>query len=158
MRKRIYIETSIPSNYYTLRTSEAALTRKRLTRQWWSTYANRFILTSSATTILELGRGKSAATQNRINLLKSVEMLPITVEIIQIAQTYIGRRIMPQDPTGDALHLAVASFHEVDVILTWNCRHLANPNKLGLILQINREFGLPTPELTTPLDSLGGML
>ena len=64
---------------------------------------------------------------------------------------------MPQDPTGDALHLAVASFHEVDVILTWNCLHLANPNKLGSILQINREFGLPTPELTTPLDSLGGM-
>ena len=95
MRKRIYIETSIPSNYYTLRTSEAALTRKRLTRQWWSAYANRFILTSSATTILELGRGKSAATQDRINLLKSVEMLPITVEIIQIAQTYIGRGIMP---------------------------------------------------------------
>lgn len=157
MRKRVYIETSIPSNYYTLRTGEAALARKKLTRQWWNTYADRYILTSSATTILELGRGGSAATQTRIDLLKSVEMLPITVEIIQIAQTYIRRKIMPQDPTGDALHLAVASFHEVDVMLTWNCQHLANPNKLSLITQINREFGLPTPELTTPLDYLGGI-
>ena len=63
---------------------------------------------------------------------------------------------MPRDPLGDALHLAIASFHEVDALLTWNLAHIANPNKLDFIIQINRELGLPTPELITPLDYLEG--
>ena len=36
---------------------------------------------------------------------------------------------MPQDPQGDALHIAIASFHNVDALLTWNFAHIANPNK-----------------------------
>lgn len=63
---------------------------------------------------------------------------------------------MPRDPHGDALHVAIASFHHVDAILTWNFAHIANPNKIHLIQGINHELGLPTPELTTPLDYFGG--
>ena len=63
---------------------------------------------------------------------------------------------MPQDPLGDAFHLAIASFYRVDALLTWNLAHLANPNKFDYIVEINHELGLPTPELTTPLDYSGG--
>jgi hypothetical protein len=56
--------------------------------------------------------------QKRLSLLDSVVMLPITEEIIEIAQIYIDKLVMPNDPTGDALHLAVASFHKADVLLT----------------------------------------
>ncbi len=63
---------------------------------------------------------------------------------------------MPHDPFGDAHHLAIASFHKLDALLTWNCLHLANPNKLDVISQINHELGLPTPELITPLTYYGG--
>ena len=63
---------------------------------------------------------------------------------------------MPNHPSGDALHLAVTSFHQVNALLTWNCKHLANANKIDLIRKINEELGLPTPELTTPLNYLGG--
>ena len=59
-------------------------------------------------------------------------------------------------PTGDALHLALASFHRVDVLWTWNCLHLANPNETDHIRLVNYELGLPTPLLTTPLNYLGG--
>ena len=57
---------------------------------------------------------------------------------------------------GDALHVAIATVHSADAILTWNLAHIANPNKLHLIQQINHELGLSTPALTTPLDYLGG--
>ena len=63
---------------------------------------------------------------------------------------------MPRGPLGDALHLAITSFYKVDTLLTWNLAHLANPDKIDFIIQINRELGLPTPELATPLDYLGG--
>jgi hypothetical protein len=57
---------------------------------------------------------------------------------------------MPADDAGDAAHLAIASYHGVDYLLTWNCRHLANANKFAHIREINRRLGLLTPELVTP--------
>ena len=154
--KRIYIDTSIPSSYYTLRPDEDALAKQRRTRQWWNEYANQFSLTSSIAVIGELTRGRSEATQMRRALIESIELLPITDQIQQIAQIYIDRLIMPQDPRGDALHVAIASFHNVDAILTWNLAHIANPNKIDLVKQVNNELGLATPDLTTPLDYFGG--
>ncbi|RKU14901.1 hypothetical protein C6501_07415 [Candidatus Poribacteria bacterium] len=151
MQKRIYIETTIPSSYYTLRTDEESLIRQKLTRQWWSEYADIFTLTSSSAVVAELERGSRQATLDRLALLEGIEMFKPTVESVQIAQIYIDRLIMPKEPQGDALHLAIASFQQIDVILTWNCAHLANPNKFNFIARINRELDLTTPELKTPL-------
>ena len=156
MQKRIYIETTIPSSYYTLRTDDVSLDRQKLTRQWWDEYAELFILTSSTAVETELRLGTGKTTQDRLALLAGVEIYDPTIEILQIAQIYIDRLIMPKAPQGDALHLAIASFHQVDAMLTWNCTHLANPNKFDFIARINRELGLTTPELKTPLDYLGG--
>ena len=156
MNKRIYIETTIPSFYHTLRTDDESRVRQKWTRQWWNEYADEFILTSSVAVIEELSEGTSEKTQQRLDLLKDVELLSITDEIELIARIYIERLIIPTDPSRDALHLAVASFHNVDALLTWNCKHLANANKINLIRQINQELSLPTPELTTPLNYLGG--
>lgn len=155
-QKRIYIETSIPSAYYTLRTDEGSLARQRVTQQWWDVYADLFILTSSPAVIEELSDGTSEKTRDRIALIANLEILPITAEILQITQIYIDRLIMPQDPSGDALHLAISSFHNMDALLTWNQSHIANANKISLIQQINQELGLVTPELTTPLNYSGG--
>lgn len=156
MQKRIYIETTIPSSYYTLRTDEESLIRQKLTRQWWDEYTNQFILTSSTVVVQELRRGSEQITLKRISLLEGAELFDPTLEISQIAQIYMERLIMPQEPQGDALHLAIASFYRVDILLTWNCTHLANPNKFDFITRINRELGLTTPELKTPHDYLGG--
>lgn len=62
---------------------------------------------------------------------------------------------MPADPTGDALHLALASFHKCDFLVTWNCRHLANANKFGHIRRVNQLLDLYVPVLATPLEMLG---
>ena len=147
MPKRIYIETTIPSAYYTLRTDAESLDRQKLTRQWWNEYANLFTLTSSTAVIDELKEGSRQVTLERLALLDSVEMFNPTVESVEISQIYIEKLIMPQKQGGDALHLAIASFHQVDAILTWNCMPLANPNKFDFIARINRELGLTIPEL-----------
>ena len=61
-------------------------------------------------------------------------------------------QLVPNDPSGDALHLALASFYKSDVLLTWNCRHLANPNKWEHMRAINYALGLQLPLVTTPLN------
>jgi hypothetical protein len=62
---------------------------------------------------------------------------------------------MPADPAGDALHLALASYHKCDFLVTWNCQHLANANKFGHLRRVNGMLGLYVPVLATPLQLLG---
>jgi len=154
MLKRIYIETSIPSFYYTSRTDAQSIARTEWSREWWEKYANKFELTSSVAVIDELQQGKSKHTENRLILLDKLSLLEINQEIIDIAKIYIDHLVMPNDPKGDALHLAIACYHKIDSLLTWNCKHIANANKLDHIRQINFQIGLSTPILATPLNYL----
>ncbi len=156
MKTRVYIETTIPSFYYTLRTDTESVARMNWTRQWWSEFAPEFTLVSSPAVVAELRRGAGETTGQRISLLKDVELLEVTDQVEDVANVYIDRLVMPDDPGGDALHLALASVHRVDVLLTWNCRHLANPSKMEHIRLVNYELGLPMPLLTTPLNYLSG--
>lgn len=78
-------------------------------------------------------------------------MLKITPAVAETVQVYIRHKLMPANPGGDALHLALASHYECDFIVTWNCKHLANPNKFAHIRNINGVLGLSVPEIVTPL-------
>ena len=78
----------------------------------------------------------------------------MTEPVAEIVEAYITRKLMPNDPTGDALHLALASFHRGDVLATWNCRHLANASKFDHIRRVNGILGLMVPSLVTPLELL----
>ena len=62
---------------------------------------------------------------------------------------------MPRDLSGDALHLALASYHKCDYLLTWICKHLANPNKFQHIRVVNTVLGLYVPVITTPNQLIG---
>jgi hypothetical protein len=62
---------------------------------------------------------------------------------------------MPADPAGDALHLAPASYHKCDFLVTSNCRHLANANQFAHLRPLNTLLGLFVPALVTPLELLG---
>jgi len=156
MAERVYIETTIPSFYHTLRSDVESVARMHWTRQWWAEYAPQFELFTSPAVILELQQGSGEKTAERLELIAELALLEINDAVEQIMATYIERHVMPNDPGGDALHLATASYYQMDVLLTWNCRHLANPNKMGHIRVVNRELGLTTPLLTTPLNYVGG--
>ena len=150
-----YIETSIPSFYFTGRTDPLSISRQHWTRQWWSTIGGGFDLFSSPAVTVELNRGSLEHLKiQRIAILDNLEMLEINTDVLEIAKIYIERLLMPDDADGDALHLAIASYHNMDVLLTWNCKHLANPRKFGDIGKLNGELGLSVPLITTPLNYL----
>lgn len=88
--------------------------------------------------------------------MEKLPLVTIEPEIAAIVQAYIHHNIMPENPLGDALHLALASFHKCDFLLTWNCKHLANDNKFGHIRIVNNLLDLHNPLLVTPLELLGG--
>jgi len=156
MQERVYIETTIPRFYHTARTDAESVARSNWTREWWAKYSTIFKLVTSTAVIVELRGGTHLLAQDRIELLNSVELLGITDEVREIVKIYISKKVMPSDPFGDAMHVALASFHGVGVLLTWNCLHLANPNKAHHLRLVNYELGLASPIITTPLNYLSG--
>lgn len=153
--RTVYIETSIPSTYCEQRTEAKMVARRDWTRDWWDNHRKSYRIVTSDPVLDELTRADHPFKQEKIDLLAGVELLPLPDGIEEIVEAYVERYVMPRDPTGDALHLALASYHGCDVLLTWNCQHLANLNKLGHIRRVNTILGLHVPQLVTPLELLG---
>jgi predicted nucleic acid-binding protein len=116
----------------------------------------RYRLVTSEAVIDELEKGIPEHAEARLELVAALPLLAVETAIAQIVAAYIRHQLMPADPTGDALHLSMASYHKCDFLLTWNCLHLANANKFGHIRRINTMLGLFTPTIVTPLELLGG--
>ncbi len=100
--------------------------------------------------MLELKNPVYPNWQKVVKLVEKCNFLEYNKDIEGVIKTYIDHKIMPLDESGDAAHLAIASYHEVDFLLTWNCKHLANVNKLEHIQKINMRLGLLTPLIITP--------
>jgi predicted nucleic acid-binding protein len=153
MRKRVYIETSIPSFYCETREEPDMVARREWTRAWWDTRLSYEPVTSDAVRY-ELERGDFPGKEDALAMIADLLCLELAEEIEEIIEAYTAHKLMPVDPLGDALHLALASFHRCDYLLTWNCRNLANPNKFGHIRIMNGMLGLFVPELVTPYQLL----
>jgi predicted nucleic acid-binding protein len=152
---RAYVETTIPSFYYEERTAPDIVARRDWTHRWWASAAARYELVTSPAVLDELAEGRPDRSAQRLALVRDLPVLAVEPPIIEIVQAYVRHRVMPADPGGDALHLALASYHRCDFLVTWNCRHLANANKFGHIRRLNVLLGLFVPALVTPLELLG---
>lgn len=126
--------------------------RRDWTRTWWRLASARHDLVTSAAVIEELERGDYPARRECLELVSRLPVLAVDPAVIDIVEAYIIRHVMPADPAGDALHLALASYHRCDFLVTWNCRHLANANRFGHIRRVNTLLGLFVPSLVTPLE------
>ncbi len=155
MRKSVYIETSIPSCYYEVRTDPQSIARKNWTQTWWHVEKANYEVVTCVGVIQELQRGNHPKKTEKLSLISEMTILPVSQEIVEIVDVYISNLVMPADPSGDALHLAVASYHKMDILLTWNCKHIANVKKLDHIRRVNAKLGLATPLLMTPLNLIG---
>lgn len=152
MRTVVYVETSVLSFYHEVRTDPDMVARRQWTRAWWSVAAERHELVTSPAVIDELERGDYPCRQECLELIGPLPVLAIKAPVMDIVEAYIARHVMPAAPAGDALHLALASFHRCDFLVTWNCKHLANANKFGHIRRVNTLLGLYVPSLVTPLE------
>jgi hypothetical protein len=152
---RVYVETTIPSFYHDARSAPEIIARRDWTRQWWSRAPSRFELVTSAAVLDELAGGNVESSRERLALVSGLPLLAIEPPIADIVGAYLLHKVMPDDPVGDALHLALASYHKCEFLVTWNCQHLANANKFGHIRRVNTLLGLFVPALVTPLELLG---
>jgi predicted nucleic acid-binding protein len=157
MKKIIYVETTIPSFYFNQRSHSEIVVLANWTRQWWDYHSINYDRVSSMAVVEELMEGEHPNKIEKIQFIKTLKMLPINSEVIDIVEVYISRQLMPNDPKGDALHLALASYHKCDALVSWNCRHIVNYNKFEHFKKVNTLLGLNTPALVTPLELLNSV-
>jgi predicted nucleic acid-binding protein len=156
VKKRVYIETSIVS-YLTAKPSPLLViaARQEITREWWEQHRSRYDLRVSQPVLDEAGDGDPVAARGRLAAVRGVAVLAVTLDARTLAKAFVAEGLLPQAAATDALHLAMATVHGVDVLLTWNCRHLANAEILGEIGDAVRARGYRMPVVCTPEELMG---
>ena len=150
MSVRVYLETSFVSACVTDRTDPASIYRRDTSRQWWSTQAGRYDLFVSAEVLAELSHPNFRCREAALEFVHALPLLPITDEVRGMAEALVREKAMPGPVAGDAVHVAVATVHGVDYVLSWNVRHLANPSKTDHLRKICLRFGMLPPQIVTP--------
>lgn len=156
MKQQVYLETTIVS-YLTARPSRDLIVaaHQEVTRQWWEGRRERFSLYVSQFVLDEAGSGDPAAAHQRLKVLAGLPLLPLTDEVRDVATGLLDAGVLSQKAQADAVHIAVATVSEMEVLLTWNCRHLANGSILGRVGRHLRDRGYEAPVICTPDELMG---
>ena len=152
----MYLETTIPS-YLTSRPSRDLIiaAHQQITREWWEEQRNDFQLYISQLVIDEAGAGDPTAAHERLNVLHDLPLLDITPEVSELATDILTSGKIPRKAATDAAHIAIASVHGMDFLITWNCAHIANAVNAKAIALICRSKGWECPVICTPEELMG---
>ena len=151
----IYIETSIPSFYHETRAGQFQ-TMRQWTREWWAAARVRDELVTSLAVVAELEDAPEPKRTRALRLLEPLPLLQSSETIDEMVAVYVKHKLMSADATGDARHLALATFHRCDVLASWNCKHIANATYQPRIGSICRDQGYEPPVICTPEELLEG--
>ena len=117
---------------------------------WWDEVRPKVIGFISPFVIQEISYGDSEAAQKRIEAIKDFQVLEINDDIQKLAAQYFVALEISEKARLDAAHLAVAAWHEMDYLLSWNCRHIVSGRVKKSLEAINATLNLKTPVLCTP--------
>jgi len=146
MKLTLYLETSVVGAYL----DNDDTFRRDLTIRWWEHEMSEYSVFSSQLVTRELERMSEPHRTGYLKLVKSFDQLDITEEAAILAEEYIHRGIFHHKFLADALHYALASFHKVDYLVTWNFGYLANVRKQARLRLFNSATGFFTPTVVTP--------
>lgn len=151
MKPSVYIETSVIS-YHTARPSRDLIVaaHQQITSDWWEKALPYYDAFVSPIVLDEVSRGDVKAVQLRIEKVSSLPVLEVLPEIRTLADNYFSTLEIPEKARADSYHLAIASWHGMDFVVSWNCTHIVNGRIKMIIEEINAKQGIRTPIICTP--------
>jgi hypothetical protein len=151
----VYVETTIPS-YLTSAPSRDLIVagQQQITHTWWQTAKERFELFISEAVLQEIRAGNPEAAAKRMQVVEGLTILDVTKEVDSLVEIYQKRFQIPQRARMDIVHIAVAVVYELDYVVTWNCKHIANWQIIHSLMEVNRSLGRFTPLIYTPVELL----
>ncbi|HKS30015.1 MAG TPA: type II toxin-antitoxin system VapC family toxin [Pyrinomonadaceae bacterium] len=146
MKQSLYLETSVIGAYL----DNGEPFRRDLTIRWWEHELPEYRSVVSPLVERELERTPEPHRTGYLKLIKPLEQVELTDEAAILAEGYISRGIFHRKFIADAVHVALASFHKIDYLVTWNFGHLANVRRQARIRLFNTAAGFFVPMIVTP--------
>jgi len=146
MKQSLYLETSVVGAYL----DNGEPFRRDLTIRWWEHELPEYRAVVSVLVERELERVPEPHRTGYLNLVRPLEQVELVEEAAILAEGYITRGIFHRKYIADALHVALASFHKIDYLVTWNFGHLANVRRQARIRLFNTAAGFFVPMIVTP--------
>ena len=140
---RIYIENSVIGGYFD---EEFKIPTQKL----FELLKNRsYIPVISSHVLAELNQGAPDHVKENLETLE-YEEYDVSEEMVKLAEKYLELKIVSENYCGDALHIAIATILGVDVLVSWNFKHIVNLNKIKLFNSVNLREGYSILEIRTP--------
>ena len=146
MKLSIYLETSVIGAYL----DNGDPFRRDLTIRWFEHELSEYQAYSSILVQREIERIDEPHRTGYLKIIKDLDRLELSEEVAILAEGYIARGIFHRKFIADAVHVALASFHKVDYLVTWNFGHLANVRKQARVRLFNAAAGFFSPAIVTP--------
>jgi len=147
----VYVETSIPSLLTSRISGDIVVAAKqKQTRDWWESEAPKHDLVTSGLVIAEISRGDPDAAKRRLEAIHGIKILKSNEDVETLFDGYLAKLSLPMKARIDVLHIAFAVAFATDILLTWNCAHIANPETIRNLVRLNDSLGRETPLLLTP--------
>lgn len=147
----VYLETSVIS-YLVSRPSRdlQMAAHQQTTQDWWTDRRNKFECSVSQVVIDEASAGDPTEAAKRMTAIQGLPVLALVDETRVLTQAILATGVIPPRAARDAAHMAVAAVHEIDDLLTWNCKHLANAQIMRKMEQVCETLGWQLPVMCTP--------
>lgn len=156
MSESVYIETSI-IGYLTARSTKNLILAANIevTRDWWELCRSAFALYISQVVLDEVSSGDPEIASRRIQVLEGLPLPELSEAAQELAKGFLARSNLPPKAAEDAAHIAIATVHGMDYLLTWNCKHIANAQIQKKLSEICLDFGYELPTICTPYELTG---
>lgn len=153
----VYVETTIVGHVAgRMRADPDTASRQNKTRRWWSNAASKYRLLISEVVVDECAGGDPTAAKERLDEIDALDRLDITEEARDLADELTSAGAIPESEPRDALHIAIASVHGIQYLVTWNFKHIANATLRDRIEDVCRDAGFEPPIICTIEELTGG--
>lgn len=143
----IYIDTTIPNYVFNEHTPDKQKAAKRLFEEAQTGRINMF---SSQVLINELSRAKEPKRSSMLHLVANFPLLETVESVELLAQKYIEQGIIPKKNIDDSRHIALASFYDLDAIVSYNFEHIVRVGTIDGVTAVNLLNGCRTPKIIIP--------
>ena len=149
MNQRLYLDTSVFGGYFDVEFAE-------FTVPLFERIKNEdFIVLFSTVTQDELENAPLNVKELVQGLkVKSTDFLEITDESVDLATEYIAGKVVGSTSFADCLHIALATIHRADYLISWNFKHIVNVDRIRGYNSINIKNGYKQLDIRSPRDFL----
>lgn len=147
MIQRFYFDTSVFGGVYDVEFEELSL------QLFERVKAGHIICVYSELTVGELNIAPETVKNFFTNLPEAyLEFVSVTDESLELARAYVAEKVVGHTSFDDCVHIALATIHKVDILVSWNFKHIVNVYRIRGYNSVNLKSGYLTIEIRSPKD------